>query len=287
MKIDYNRAYAIVFILFAFEHRSFAQDLKTSSNFRNDMPSCRAHLFHEEVQGKSLRDYFIIVDRTVTLGDASKDTVDRAVRSIKAGDHVEVLSFSGLTESEFTKVEFDAYLDVSPTDDELETKIPASAVGKTKGCFQKQVSLARKKVSDILSSLLLSPIKEAKQSEILLALSSISTQSVTENAIGDKQMLVISDMVEHSDAASFYKDRGLRLIDPDKMLKSAQSAHLIGDFKGAKIYVAGAAAVFEGKKRSPGVRERTALKVFWEKWFQQSKATIDAWGEPVLLKDLP
>jgi hypothetical protein len=257
-----------------------------TSGERNDLPSCRSLLFKESPQDSTRRDYFVVVDRTVSFPESLlSDVIDRTERSIRPGDHVEVISFSGLTASEFTYVQLNLRIDSTASDSELESKIPAARIAATQRCFARQMALGKSKVREVLNSLLRSPLSTARRSEILEALATISHETIQPSAAHDKLVLVISDMLEYSDVASFYSGGALRLINSGKVLQTARANSLLGDFSGARIYVAGAATV-SGQSSAIGLKERRALQSFWSEWFQESGGTVAAWGEPALLVDI-
>lgn len=281
MKIVFIFLTSLMFICFT----TAANAQNFDSEFRNDVPSCARHYNIPELQ-KLHRQYLIIVDLTVKLSDEAKnDTLNRVRRSIRQGDRVQVISFSSTNEKELTLVQFDGRVDLQPTEDDYETKFPGNEVEQARTCFKNQIKLVQDKVLGILSSKLDVPIIDAKRSEILKSLGVATTQSLNDTAGTEKQVLIISDMIEHSDITSFYKDRSLRLIEPQKELAIVKNAKLTSDFKMANVYIAGAASVSEPKKNTVGIRERTALKEFWENWFKQSNANIKAWGEPALLEN--
>src|SRR5215469_5008586 len=206
---------------------------QSADGARNDIPSCRAAYFHQ--QSPSLRDLIIAVDRTVSLGPSLReDAVDRILRAIRPGDHLVIVTFSGLTKEEFTRVEFDGRVDVAATENELETELPAAKIGDATQCFKYQLAFADKAVRTKLTTILGSPLDDAKRSEILRALATISAQMLSADKTPTKVVVVISDMLEFSDFASFYRDRRLRAINPTATLNAAKKARLLGAFNGAK-----------------------------------------------------
>ena len=258
----------------------------STQGVRNDIPSCRLAFFHEKIVDPQ-RDFIVVVDRTVTLGaPLARDTVDRIVRAIRPGDHIEVISFSGLSQAEFTVVQFDGYLDVAARQVELESNIPATQIQSATACFKNQTEYGRKKLGDRIGVLLAAPLSGAQRSEILRALTSISQQAIGKGHAHTKVVVIISDMLEFSDIASFYQKRRLRAIDTMQTLELAKAAQLIGSFDGAMVYVAGTALPSEAGQQAPGIRERRLLQDFWEAWFRESGATVVGLDNPALLHDI-
>jgi hypothetical protein len=151
-------------------------------------------------------------------------------------------------------------------------------------CFSRQTALARRRVESQIRDALATPLSDAQHSEIMKALTVISGEAIRKPT-RPTVVVVISDMLEHSDLESFYSNHSLRTIDPAKALQTASIHHLIGDFSKARVYVIGAAAgTPSGGQR--GLRERQSLETFWRQWFAASNAEVAAWGEPALLQDI-
>lgn len=259
----------------------------TRASTRDDIPSCREHFFKQKPSElKPVRDYFIIIDRTMVLDPKLQgDIVARAVRSVSPGDRVVVVAFSGLTGSEFTRVEYDGRLDLPPTESELENKVPARTISAVQECFSEQPRFARKSIYDLLAKQLASPLVQARRSEILGALTSTSRSLVAPAQAKEKVVLVVSDMLEYSDVASFYAAGQLRRIDPAKVMKAAEGEMLIGDFGGARVFVAGAAASPDSHANGT-VSARVDLRKFWSTWIAKSDGKLVGWGEPDLLQEI-
>jgi hypothetical protein len=257
------------------------------AELRNDVPSCRKLLFHEEPV--SARNYVIAVDKTTVLDEAlTKDTVERAVRSLQAGDRIQLVSFSGLNKQQFIFTHFDARIDKQPSDAELNQKIPAAQVGKTQACFSRQPELVKKKVGDLLTELLTTPLANNQQakSEIIKAIDSIAKQNLSAD-IPERQLLLISDMLENSDIDNFYAADWQTRLDKHQQIRILEKEHfLISNLQGARVFVAGASAVSGNAKQKIGLKERQAVKQFWSHYFEISNGELKAWGEPALLSDI-
>ncbi len=259
---------------------------QVGAGVRNDFPSCRPGFFKEGPDKTSSRDLYIILDRTVSFNDVlQKDALRRIAAAITPGDHLRLISFSGLTQSEFTLVQLDGFVDSAATDEELETKIPASKVGEAKRCFAKQPEIVREKVIGRLRELLQNPLSAAKRSEILKALTVISRESIAEKERA-KVVVVLSDMLEYSDIVSFYEHSTLKQIDTKKAMAAAQREQLVGEFARARIYVIGAAAAASESDAQRGLKARRSLETFWTEWIAASNGLLAGWGEPALVQDI-
>jgi hypothetical protein len=249
---------------------------------RNDIPSCRTLFKLEEVP--AARDYLILIDQTTLLNPAlAKDASERILRSIKPGDRVEIVSFSGLNPEHFLLTEFDGRLDVPPTDSERGTAIPAALLRKAEACFAKQTVLARKKVGDTLGRLLGKPLEDSPgRSEILKAVASVAAQGIKSP---ESLMLIVSDMVENNDVFSFYGKQGLAVPAADAALTTAKRYGLLADLHGARVFVIGA-GYSSDDKYAPSLKVRENLRQFWLALFTSSNATLSAWGDPALVGDI-
>ena len=253
---------------------------------RNEIPSCRQAFFKEHGAAPT-RELIVAIDRTVSLNQQlTSDTIERITRAVRPGDHLALVSFSGLTQDEFTSIEFEGTIDLPATDSELQSGIPAKQVGPATLCFKNQLHFARNNLRSKLAALLDAPLSDARRSEILRALSSISNQMIKASSAPKKTVVVISDMLENSDLTSFYQNRRLRKIEVEKTLARAKAAQLLGGFGGARVFVIGTAAPSSADKSGPGINERLLLQEFWEQWFEASNALVVGLDNPALLREI-
>ena len=268
---------------------SASADQHVSGSFqRNQFASCRA-VFLRATSGVFVpqREYLVLIDRTVQLDPALNSKIAlRAARAVRPGDRVRIVSFSALTESDFTTEEFYGDLDREPSEDELEDDIPARLIGAAQKCFARQRENARNKVREVVEHLLANPTPSAQRSQIMLALTNAS-RSLLRRATADRIVLIVSDMLENSDIVSFYRGGALEALDVDRTVSLARRSHLLGDFSNARLFVAGAGAVpAGGAVRSVNSRQR--LYAFWRAWFGASNGQLPpaAWGDPDLVNDI-
>ncbi len=266
-----------------------AANISPSQEGRNDIPSCRQLLMKEAPVTE--RNYVIAIDRT-TLFDQTliKDFVKRAVLAIRGGDHLQIVSVSGSNQP-LTFVEFDAYIDLPPTDAELETKVSATQIKKTQACFKKQIVLARKKTTELLTVLLsdFRTVSYDEPSEIAKAIKTIASQNLNTKA-KQKLFLLFSDMIEWSDHVRIFSYSWVSMLGNKNLLVVHKNGSLdLCNLQRARVVVAGVSGSIHlsGKAwRSPTQREMGARKSYWENYFKLSNGQLEIWGEPALLTDI-
>jgi hypothetical protein len=250
---------------------------------RNDVSSCRTPLKLEPMP--PTREYTVLIDQTTQFSPAlAQDAIDRIQRSLKAGDHVRIVSFSGLNAAHFLFTEFDGRFEVPATESERDTVIPAPLLGKAAACFTRQAALARKKIGETLSRLLGKPLEHSPgRSEILKAVvASAAAQSV---GASDNILILVSDGVEHNDVLSFYGKHGLNVPPADAALAVVKQHNLLADLHGVRVFMIGAAYSTD-PKRAPGLQAREKLQQFWQRYVTDSNGRLVGYGEPALLADI-
>jgi hypothetical protein len=101
---------------------------------------------------------------------------------------------------------------------------------------------------------------------------------------GQPYVLIISDMLEHSETTTFYGHGRLRDIDPEAELRKVSDLGMIGDFRGARVYVLGAGYSLKGTYRA--AKEMQRIEAFWRQYLERSNGTLAEFGSPSLLGDI-
>jgi len=177
----------------------------------------------------------------------------------------------------------------------------SSLVNKLNSCIDKQHSYVKKNIKQALTAVLEQASSEIQQSEILGALHNVAV-ILKSRREKEKYIVLISDMLEHSNFTSFYKNNEMRLLDPKAELANIEKQGIKEDFGGAKVYVIGGGlfsdqpgspndvASQKGKKQVlPSYRSPKVLQShlhFWEGYFSQANATLEEFGQPVLLRPI-
>ena len=250
-----------------------------------DVPSCyQAHkLPPTPAPGLEL---FVLIDQTTLLDEPLKRIVTQNVGPmLKHGNAFTVGRFSSFSQQHYSEVIASGYLEpqLSPSDrDSTGVKVLKSF----DACLDKQMKFAAGTVWKTMTGAMNEASSDLAKSDVMASLRDFSAR-VRQSSAKERVVLVVSDMLENSSAASFYASRAVRKIDAGKELASASKHGLLGDFGGARVYVIGTgmlaedAASKKGIYRSPEVM--LALSDFWREYFHASNADLKELGQPALL----
>ncbi len=124
------------------------------------------------------------------------------------------------------------------------------------------------------------------KSEILDSLKRIS-EDLAQDKAASRTIFLISDMLENSAFDSFYRNNTMRLLSPDKVLQLVKQQNLLTDFRGAKVFIAGAGLIdTEAKNNYRSGKMLQQLEAFWRDYFTASNAEVISFGAPALNVDL-
>ena len=233
------------------------------------------------------RAVFVVVDQTTGLDDRLRVTVrDNLRRLLGPGTSYTIATFSAYGRGNYAQIaasgEFEA-----PLGEEARSGESMRRLEQLDGCLSRQ---GEEKTAEALRDLdraMLASAQAFTHSEIMASLGQLS-QAVRASPAREKMVILVSDLLEHSDGTTFYRDRGLRLIDPQAELRRAQESGLVADFGDAAVAVVGAGLLAPGSG-GDAVRNRPALhalRSFWQAWFERSNAEIAQYGEPDLVTPL-
>ncbi len=255
----------------------------------NDIPSCYAANKIAAPTVTPEMELFILVDQTTLLDASLQESVRENVsRLVKPGAAFVVSSFSSFGQGRYLEI---------LTAGMLETTIPERSrddigvklLRNFDACMQGQLDYGRKTAAAALNKALGGGSADLARSDVMGSLKELSSR-VRQSTARDKVVFLVSDMLENSSVSSFYANRNVRAIDPDKEMKTAEAAQQIGDFAGARIFVLGAGLVQEGaggRNKDSGVyrdpKTIGALRQFWEQYFVRSNAKLVEFGAPALM----
>ena len=236
------------------------------------------------------RELFVLIDQTTAFDDRLVGNIQKAVADY-LGDEpvaVRVASFSALSQGNYTTFEYAGEAEREPTDT-MRGKTGMRALEKLERCLAEQHGELSRQVETAVDGAVKRGSGDFQNSEIMASLAQLS-DAVRQSKASDKMVLVASDMLENSSAASFYAHSNIRMIDWQAELQKAASQRLLGDFGGAQVAVIGA-GLLPADARTQDVRNTEALnnlRTFWENWFTNSKAELDDthYGQPDLLVGL-
>lgn len=254
---------------------------------RDMVNSCYEMLKLEKPEAELSREVFVIIDQTISFPQEQRlSWTQDVIKKVEPGTAVTVVTFSAFISDRFAAIEFSGQMDVPPSQSERDNLPKRSLRGLDK-CLIAQLNFGRQKVAEAMTAAFDGASLEIPRSEIIGTLKDISTNIVAQSPSVDKQVLLISDMLENSSDMSFYARNTVRKIEPEKEVSQVADMGNFGDFGGAKVFVAGAGTIaVKGKKQIETYRDAasmSALEEFWSAYFDGSNATMVVFGKPSLL----
>jgi hypothetical protein len=252
------------------------------------VPSCYA-LARKQVHlnadaPEPTRAVFVLVDETTGLDKDLRKTVKSNVdRLLGPGTSFILSSFSAFSRGHYATTLADWTVEAPVPEDERDD-LSVRGLEFLDKCLDLQRERAEQQADKRLARATKVDASTFSNSEILASLTKLSKQ-VRDSPADEKIVVIVSDLLEHSSATSFYKKQTLRTIDPDVELANAEKLNLIGDFGGATVYVIGAGLLSpdSGDMATRDVHALNALESFWSKWFDASQARVGEVGEPDLV----
>lgn len=232
---------------------------------------------------------FVVIDQTTLFDDALKQSIADNVRPfLKPGNAFSVTEFSAFIQGHYTEVlvsgKLDAILQQAARDD-----VSKPVLSRLDQCISAQPRVASQLVGQAMRAAFGGSSNDIEKSDILASMKDVSSK-VRQSTAQHKIILFASDMLENSSISSFYANRGVRQINPQRELKLVADNQLFGDFGGAKVYVIGAGLLPEDIKNFKGIYRSTqtmqALYRFWKEYFQKSNAELSEFGQPALLSPI-
>jgi hypothetical protein len=256
-----------------------------SAGERDMVPSCFEMLKLAAPKSVVKHEIFVVIDQTSPVDDGQQRALITGVLAkLAPATAVTVITFSAFTGDHYADVKFSGMRDRRLSDSERDNT-PGIELKQYDACIAQQIESMNGKIGDAMRNGYAKPSDTIARSDILATLKDIGATLVARSPAPQKEVLLISDMLENSTISSFYDKTNLRLIDPQaEMQKAAGST---GDFAGAKIYVAGAGSiVMNGRKPNEADHDPKtldALEAFWRDYFTKSNAELVAFGKPGLL----
>lgn len=249
----------------------------------NAVPSCFAATGIGTVSEPPTRAVFLFVDQTTAL-DAPLATTVRGnmQRLLRPGTSFTVATFSAFQRGHYTTILTSGTIEL-PVPASRRASLPTNRLHRLDACLRQQTGFAARLADSAFAEASRTSAATFSQSEIMASLKQLSGR-VAAAPVRDRIVIVASDMLEHSSATSFYRNRGLRAIDAIVELRRAIGQRLTGDFAGARVYVVGAGLMPPQQQAAiRDIRALNALESFWAIWFRQSNARLIAFGHPDLV----
>jgi hypothetical protein len=176
-----------------------------------------------------------------------KEAFMKIYQNLRQGDHVVVGTITSRS-----------YIEFKPTVDE---EIPKKTIWDNRLQFERKLTNTKEKIQRETNKLL-SQERGTLLTEILDSLN-IADIIFNEEKKRQKILVILSDMIEDSKEYNFDKDK---ITDEyiSNVIRDRQKNKLMPNFKGVKVYVAGASAADSNKFR--------AIQTFWTRYFTESRA---------------
>lgn len=251
---------------------------------RDMISSCYDMLKVEAPKPTLQREIFVVIDQTTPVDDAQqKALVNDVVAKLAPETAVTIMTFSAFIGDRYADLAFSGVLDRLPTQAERDD-IPKKKLKDLDRCHEAQMQFARSKVAETMMGGFGKPTDNIARSDIFSTLKDVSSNIIGTSPAKQKDVLLISDMLENSSITSFYAKNSVRAIDAKAELGKAGG---FGDFGGARVYVAGAGSIVTtGKKQVETYRDpktMDALEAFWREYFSRSNASLTVFGKPSLM----
>jgi hypothetical protein len=251
---------------------------------RNDVPGCydaaKISEFRSPPSGRMLT---VVIDQTTPLTlDLQKTAWGHIKRFVKPGDKLRLYSFSAYLEGRYTSLQFSGELE-TPLNQDIIGSVPMMAARKLDGCLKGQPTVMFQRFGKAFAEAMGKSRADIPRSEILFSLKAVGEDLQQATGVTDNVILLMSDMLEYSDFASFYSANHIREINPDAEMAKVEKQKLHANFGGARVYVLGAAFVpTETKNGYRSGKMIQSLEAFWAMYFQKSNAQLKGFGTPEL-----
>jgi hypothetical protein len=256
----------------------------------NDVPSCYAANKVTAPQAQYDHLIYVLIDQTVLLDPVlQKSVLDNILPMLQPGTKFVVAEFSAFSQGHYLNVMRSGVIERPLTTAE-EGDVPMGRVRDLHNCLQQQSIYAQRLALATTEQVLKSGTSSLDQSDILMALKTVS-DAVAQDKAQHRVVFVVTDGLENSSVTSFYAHNTVRHINPVVELKKATDGNLFGDFGGARVFVLGAAvmpppeagtAAQRNGYRDPGTL--MDLERFWTAYFEHSNSKLVQFGKPALLE---
>nr|WP_178115884.1 hypothetical protein [Pseudomonas sp. MS19] len=255
---------------------------------RNDLQSCYMRSGLTELKpASSGRELVVIIDQTIPMPeDLQRNSWGQIDRFVKAGDRVKLYTFSAFLPGEYLRLAYAGELDM-PLEGEVRDDVNMRKLRSLDLCLSTQ----KKAFQSGFGQQFVKGLRDARQdipkSEIMNSLHKVGEDMQREQGVHERVVLLISDMLEHSEYTSFYAANQIKQLNVSKELQLAQSKGLFADLQGSRVYVSGAGLVTDSVKHAyRSGKTMDALNSFWSQYLSASNATLSGFGTPSLSTDL-
>jgi len=230
------------------------------------------------------REITILVDETTVIPEEiGRVLMAHLAKALHPGDRVNLLAFSTFTRTRFLREVMVRELEQPPPPEALRN-MPARKTRDLQTCIAVLRPAIVKELQDGLGKLLKDASAEIAHSEIVMSLREVGLR-LQASPIRTKLLLLVSDGMEHSGITSFYRNRGLRVVNPDEEMKRIQGKRMLADLAGARVFIfGGGLSATDTGARDPAAL--VALENVWSDYVTASNGVLAAFGKPTILVPL-
>lgn len=246
-----------------------------------------------EVLGKrNLRPYpadvlFVLIDQSVNYDTTIRNKAYELVGNwLAEGRAVEIYSFSSAVPGKYTMRITGGRIDDVPTDYFLDN-LKRSERELFQTMHPRQRSLAKRVVLNSMYQAFSGSRQQIQRTDIVRTMKELSGY-IKGYPASRKSVLLVSDMMENSQLASFYFNGRVRMIDPERELQKVAARGMIADFGGnLRVYVLGLGYFGEDKTRPQSENyldsdRINSISTFWYHYFVRSRAVVAEIGKPMM-----
>lgn len=254
----------------------------------NDIPSC--YLANQLPLPKDIdEELFVLSDQTTHVDQNLKQLVMEVIDPhIHPGRAFVISKFSSYAQGRYIYITTAGVLERLLTKDER-YDIRSKSLKTFDACMADQKKFGRDLVASSLNKILNNSSSDIAKSDVISSLKEVSDR-VKKSTAKRRIVLIVSDMLENSSLTSFYANKTVRKITPEKEMSIAEDNGMLGDFGGAEVYVIGAGTLSADSESKNGIYRNPqvmkALSSFWELWFEKSNAKLIEFGQPALLNPI-
>lgn len=247
---------------------------------RDDFPTCYGLLGEVAQEQPAKRELFVLLDQTLEFNvDLKRHVHNKVHQYLQPGDRITVLTFSAYAEGRYAQMPLTGTLDHLLNED-TRFNTGKSDLRNFDRCMERQQAFVKSKIDAVLKSAFEKASSELPKTELMGSLVNFGQGVISPSKTPKKAVLIVSDMMENSEAVSFYENGGIQNLNVDDTLRKTEEADLISNMGGASVNVIGA-----GISGNDGYLSQTAMRnmqSFWTGYFERSDASLAGWGQPQL-----
>lgn len=249
------------------------------------IPSCYDLVNISGVEAEPInRGLVVVIDNTIELDDNLKaEAYQKIINFIGEGDRVIIVSFSAFVQNQYTKIVTDARIDQMLSNDAAYT-IPKPRLKELKLCIAGQKRSTPRVIGEALMSVFEKSSDNFPKTELVSTIANIGREVLPMLGAKETNLLIVSDMLEHSAISSFYKGGKVRSIDPKKELKIIDNTGIHASFPQTNVYILGAG--YTKKKNYRSAKVMKSIEDFWRLFFERAGARLKSFGTPSLFGEI-